>query len=554
MLEQLSIRNFALIPELDIAFHPGFSVITGETGAGKSIILGAIGLLLGNRADTKAIRPGAQKCVVEAHFSLRNYDMADFFSQNDIDFDPDDCIIRRELSASGKSRGFINDQPVQLQLMRELGQRLIDVHSQHQNLLLQKEDFQLGVLDVMADDGLLLKQYGQAFNDYKTATRRLSDYLADLEKVRANEDYMRFQLQELEGASLDGLSQEELEQQADMLRHAEEIKTALYEASKTLEGDEEGGVADGLRSASNLLEQISKVYHDADSLAQRLDSACIEVRDIADELSAKLDSVDFSPSQLEEVEGKLDTIYSLQQKYHVDTVGSLVETRDKLRQELSSIDNADTMREEYEAQVEESRKQCRQLADKLSAARRAAAKTVEAKMRQLLVQLGMPNSRFQVQVGQKDFSPKGVDQVEFLFSANSSSPLQPVRQVASGGEIARVMLSLKALISGTVKLPTIIFDEIDTGVSGKIAGQMAAIMQRMGDEGRQVISITHLPQIAARGSHHYKVSKAETNDGTVSTMTELTDEERVGELAQMLSGDSVSEAAINNAKELLEQK
>lgn len=554
MLEELLIRNFALIPELNIKFHPGFSVITGETGAGKSIILGAIGLLLGNRADTKTIREGAQKCVVEAHFSLRNYDMADFFNQNDIDFDPDDCIIRRELSASGKSRGFINDQPVQLSLMRELGQRLIDVHSQHQNLLLQKEDFQLSVLDVMADDGNLLKQYGQAYNDYKTALRRLDDYIAELEKARANEDYMRFQLQELEGANLDGLSQEELEQQAEMLRHAEEIKSALYEASKTIEGDDDSGVAEGLRNASNLLGQISKVYHEADSLAQRLDSAYIEVRDIADELSSHLDNIDFSPTQLEDVEGKLDTIYSLEQKYHTETVSELIETRDKLRHELSTIDNADTMREEYEARVEEYRKLCKQLADKLSAARRASAKTVEAKMHQLLVQLGMPNSRFEVQIGKKDFSPKGIDQVEFLFSANSSSPLQPVRQVASGGEIARVMLSLKALISGTVKLPTIIFDEIDTGVSGKIAGQMAAIMKRMGDEGRQVISITHLPQIAAKGNHHYKVSKAETDNGTVSTMRELTQDERVGELAQMLSGDSISEAAINNAKELLEQK
>lgn len=554
MLKELLIRNFALIPELSIQFHSGFSVITGETGAGKSIILGAIGLLLGNRADSKAIREGAQKCVIEAHFSLKNYDLKDFFEQNDIDYDAEDCIIRRELTANGKSRGFINDQPVPLSLMRELGQRLIDIHSQHQNLLLQKEDFQLNVLDVMAADSELLKEYTEAFKALKTAKKRLDDYLTELDKARTNEDFMRFQLQELEAASLDGLSQEELEQKAEMLQHAEEIKTALFEANKALEGDDDNGAVDGIRIASNQLVQIQRVYHAADNLIERLDSALIEVRDIADELGAKLDDIDFSPAQLDEVESKLDNIYSLQQKYHVDTISALIEMRDKLKKELDSIDNADTMREEYSDKVEKCRKQCDQLANKLTEVRRKSAKTVEEKMHDLLLQLGMPHSRFQVTLNKKDYTPTGTDQVEFLFSANNSSQLQPVRQVASGGEIARVMLSLKALISGTVKLPTIIFDEIDTGVSGKIAGKMALIMKSMGDNDRQVISITHLPQIAARGSHHYKVSKAETEKGTVSTMRELNAEERVKELAQMLSGDSITEAAINNAKELLEQK
>lgn len=554
MLKELYIRNFALIPEETITFHPGFSVITGETGAGKSIILGALGLLLGNRADVKAIRNGQQKCTVEGHFSLDGNDMQPFFTENDIDYDADDCIIRREINISGKSRGFINDQPVSLALMKELGLRLIDIHSQHQNLLLQKEDFQLEVLDVIADNKEVLNKYSSSYNLYKNSKKALNDYLEQLEKSKENEDFMRFQLNELKGASLDGTSQEDLEQQADMMQHSEEIKTSLYDSYNRLEGDGQNGVIDGLNGACSALRQIVKVYPEASALAERLDSAAIEARDIADELNSRLENVDFDPAKLNEISDRLDTIYSLEQKYHVSSVDELIDLRDKIESQLSSIDNADMRKDELQAEAEKAEKDCKTVAAELSKRRKKAAKDVEAKMHELLEQLGMPNARFQITMDARELSPRGTDQVDFLFSANKSSAMQPVRQVASGGEISRVMLSLKAMISGTVNLPTIIFDEIDTGVSGIIAGKMAAIMKAMGEQHRQVISITHLPQIAAKGTYHYKVAKKETDDGTVSTMKELTDNERITEIALMLSGDNISEAAINNAKELLEKK
>lgn len=554
MLKELYIRNFALIPEETITFHPGFSVITGETGAGKSIILGALGLLLGNRADVKAIRNGQQKCTVEGHFSLDGNDMQPFFTENDIDYDADDCIIRREINISGKSRGFINDQPVSLALMKELGLRLIDIHSQHQNLLLQKEDFQLEVLDVIADNKEVLNKYSSSYSLYKNSKKALNDYLEQLEKSKENEDFMRFQLNELKGASLDGTSQEDLEQQADMMQHSEEIKTSLYDSYNRLEGDGQNGVIDGLNGACSALRQIVKVYPEASALAERLDSAAIEARDIADELNSRLENVDFDPAKLNEISDRLDTIYSLEQKYHVSSVDELIDLRDKIESQLSSIDNADMRKDELQAEAEKAEKDCKTVAAELSKRRKKAAKDVEAKMHELLEQLGMPNARFQITMDARELSPRGTDQVDFLFSANKSSAMQPVRQVASGGEISRVMLSLKAMISGTVNLPTIIFDEIDTGVSGIIAGKMAAIMKAMGEQHRQVISITHLPQIAAKGTYHYKVAKKETDDGTVSTMKELTDNERITEIALMLSGDNISEAAINNAKELLEKK
>lgn len=554
MLKELYIRNFALIPEETITFHPGFSVITGETGAGKSIILGALGLLLGNRADVKAIRNGQQKCTVEGHFSLDGNDMQPFFTENDIDYDADDCIIRREINISGKSRGFINDQPVSLALMKELGLRLIDIHSQHQNLLLQKEDFQLEVLDVIADNKEVLNKYSSSYSLYKNSKKALNDYLEQLEKSKENEDFMRFQLNELKGASLDGTSQEDLEQQADMMQHSEEIKTSLYDSYNRLEGDGQNGVIDGLNGACSALRQIVKVYPEASALAERLDSAAIEARDIADELNSRLENVDFDPAKLNEISDRLDTIYSLEQKYHVSSVDELIDLRDKIESQLSTIDNADMRKDELQAEAEKAEKDCKTVAAELSKRRKKAAKDVEGKMHELLEQLGMPNARFQITMDARELSPRGTDQVDFLFSANKSSAMQPVRQVASGGEISRVMLSLKAMISGTVNLPTIIFDEIDTGVSGIIAGKMAAIMKAMGEQHRQVISITHLPQIAAKGTYHYKVAKKETEDGTVSTMKELTDNERITEIALMLSGDNISEAAINNAKELLEKK
>ena len=447
MLKQLYIKNFTLIDELNIQMHPGFSVITGETGAGKSIILGAIGLLLGNRADSKSIKAGRDRCVIEAHFDLSKYDMQQFFTDNDIDEDLSDTIIRRELTAAGKSRAFINDTPVSLTKMRELGEQLVDIHSQHQNLLLQKEDFQLNVVDIIAQDEKQRKNYEAAYNQYKQANQKLNALKAEIEKNRENEDFLRFQFKELDEAQLQNGEQEELEQEYEMLSHSEDIKTALYQADNHLSGDD-GNIIEKLKQASEQLANIKDVYPEVTELLERIDSSYIELKE-------------------------------------------------------------------------------------------------------RLIPLGMPNVRFGISLTEKPLSHDGGDKVSFLFSANKSTPLQPVTQVASGGEIARVMLSLKAMISGAVKLPTIIFDEIDTGVSGKIAEKMAQIMVEMGNHERQVLSITHLPQIAAMGSHHYKVSKEETDEGTISRMTELSQQERIQEIAQMLSGSDVSEAALANAKELL---
>lgn len=550
MLKQLYIKNFTLIDELNIQMHPGFSVITGETGAGKSIILGAIGLLLGNRADSKSIKAGRDRCVIEAHFDLSKYDMQQFFTDNDIDEDLSDTIIRRELTAAGKSRAFINDTPVSLTKMRELGEQLVDIHSQHQNLLLQKEDFQLNVVDIIAQDEKQRKNYEAAYNQYKQANQKLNALKAEIEKNRENEDFLRFQFKELDEAQLQNGEQEELEQEYEMLSHSEDIKTALYQADNHLSGDD-GNIIERLKQASEQLANIKDVYPEVTELLERIDSSYIELKDIAQEINGLTDHVEFDPARLETINERLDKLNSLQQKFHVRDLGELIETYHQLKEQLSHIDHSDEDVEALEQEVIQLLEKAQKQAKELTAIRTKAAKKVEEEMKQRLIPLGIPNVRFSISLTEKPLSHDGGDKVSFLFSANKSTPLQPVTQVASGGEIARVMLSLKAMISGAVKLPTIIFDEIDTGVSGKIAEKMAQIMVEMGNHERQVLSITHLPQIAAMGSHHYKVSKEETDDGTISRMTELSQQERVQEIAQMLSGSDVSEAALANAKELL---
>ncbi len=550
MLKQLYIKNFTLIDELDIQLHPGFSVITGETGAGKSIILGAIGLLLGNRADTKAIKAGKERCIIEAHFDLSRYNMEQFFIGNDIDYDPADTIIRRELTSAGKSRAFINDTPVSLTRMRELGEQLVDIHSQHQNLLLQKEDFQLNVVDIIAQDDKQQDAYRKQFLLYRKANEQLERLKEEIAKNKENEEFLRFQYKELYEAKLQPDEQEQLEQEAETLSHSEDIKTALYDADNALSG-EDGSVLDKLKSTSLQLDNIKEVYPEVAELANRIDSSYIELKDIAQEISTHVDNIDFDPNRLDEINSRLDTIYRLQQKFHVESVKELIENQERLKEQLSHIDNSDEDVEALTQQVAELLLKARKEAAILTDIRKKAAKKVETEMRQRLVPLGIPNVRFEIDFAEKPLSTDGADKVNFLFSANKSTLLQPVSQVASGGEIARVMLSLKAMISGAVKLPTIIFDEIDTGVSGKIAEKMAQIMAEMGNLNRQVISITHLPQIAALGRHHYKVLKEETKDGTISRMTELSAEERVQEIAQMLSGSDVSEAALANARELL---
>ena len=553
MLKHLFIKNYTLIEELDIDLHPGFSVITGETGAGKSIILGAIGLLLGQRADSKSIKQGADKCVIEAQFDLSRYKMQEFFNENDIEYDQSDCIIRRELTASGKSRAFINDTPVQLSMLKELGEQLVDVHSQHQNLLLNKQDFQLNVVDVIAYDAKELATYQQTYNQYQATARELETLKDDIERNRQNLDFLQFQCDELTQANLEEGEQEELEQRSDVMSHSEEIKSALYEADNALSA-EVTGIIESLQTAISALKGIDRVWPNAQELTERLDSSYIELKDIAQEINAKLEDTDFDPAELDAVNNRLDKLYDLEKKYHVNTVDELITKRDELKHQLGNIENSDEALSELQKKLAKLQAQGRKEADALTKLRTKAARQIEKDMQARLIPLGMPNVRFSIEVTPSALGANGQDKIAFLFSANTSTPLQPVSQVASGGEIARVMLSLKAMISGAVKLPTIIFDEIDTGVSGKIAEKMAEIMQEMGHNERQVISITHLPQIAALGTAHYRVKKEETVIGTISRMKELTPEERITEIAQMLSGSDVSEAAIQNAKQLLKVK
>ncbi len=550
MLKHLYIKNFTLIDELDISLYEGFSVITGETGAGKSIILGAIALLLGQRADSKTIKQGAEKCVIEANFDLSRYNMQPFFDENDIEYDAGDCIIRRELTAAGKSRAFINDTPVALSMLKELGDMLMDVHSQHQNLLLNKQDFQLEVVDIIADDAAQLAKYQNTYAEFVKAEKELSEMTLAIERNRENHDFLKFQFEELENTKLQEGEQEELEQRSETMEHSEDIKSALYTTDNALSA-EQVGVIQSLRSSLSALRSIESVYPEVSELIERIDSSYIDLKDISQEISSLLESVDFDPAELDQINSRLDRIYELEKKYHVETVEELISKRDELHQQLAAIENGDESLDALKARRDELESKARKEADALTKLRTKSAKTIEAEMQKRLIPLGMPHVRFSIQLTPIELGQNGADKVSFLFSANTSTPLQPVSQVASGGEIARVMLSLKAMISGAVKLPTIIFDEIDTGVSGKTAEMMAQIMKEMGGHGRQVISITHLPQIAALGSVHYKVEKSETASGTTSNMRQLDADERVREIAQMLSGSDVTEAAIQNAKELL---
>ena len=550
MLKQLYIKNFTLIDELDIAFRPGFSVITGETGAGKSIILGAIGLLLGQRADSKTVKQGADRCIIEAHFDLSSYQLQPFFDENDIDYDAADCIIRRELTSAGKSRAFVNDTPVTLTLLKELGDMLVDIHSQHQNLLLAKQDFQLEVVDTLAHNQEALAAYQQSFTAYHAKQQQLQELQEEMDRSRQNQDFLQFQYEELANAQLTEGEQEEMEQQRETMAHVEDIKTALYETQGHLAADEQGAVS-LLRKSISAFRTIAKVYPAANEWTERMESCHIELKDIAQDVENQLESIDFDPQELERINQRLDRLYDLQKKYHADSVSQLILQRDELKRQLSQIENSDEALASLRNELSALQKQCQQQADALTKVRQKAAKDIASQMLKRLVPLGMPHVRFEVNIQTTDLHRNGQDDVSFLFSANTSSPLQPIAQVASGGEIARVMLSLKAMISGAVKLPTIIFDEIDTGVSGKIAERMAEIMREMGNQNRQVISITHLPQIAALGTTHYRVSKQESASGTQSRMQLLTDDERIQEIAQMLSGSDVTAAAIQNAKELL---
>ena len=550
MLRNLHIQNYALIESLDLDFAKGFSVITGETGAGKSILLGAIGLLTGQRAETAAIRTGATKCVVEGTFDVDGYNLQSLFEENDIEYDAE-CIVRREIASTGKSRAFINDTPVSLAIMKQLGERLIDIHSQHQNLLLSAESFQLGVLDTLCTDKSIKQQYSEAYRKYREAVASLDTLRAQLSGDRGDEEYIRFQLGQFDEWHLREGEQEELEQELELLTHAEEIKEGLYRISASLSGDESGQTS-ALRNTTTALRSLTSIYPGAEEWHTRMESLYIELKDIAEEIADAEERITVDPERQTWVEERLDTIYSAQQKHRVSSVAELLEIEQRYRDTLNRIDDAAGQIAELEQAVEAAGKALEAQAAALTAQRNKVARTFEKAIVSSLVELGIPNTRFAVDIApRKQPDSTGADSVSFLFSANKNGTLQDIAQVASGGEISRIMLSLKSIIATATALPTLIFDEIDTGVSGTIAARMADIMADIAGHGRQVISITHLPQIAAKAAAHYKVYKEDNEEATVSHIRMLTTEERINELAQMMSAGTLTEAAINNAKELL---
>ena len=554
MRRHLHIENYALIEHLDMDFHTGFSVITGETGAGKSIILGAIGLLLGQRADSRSIKGDAKRCVVEAVFDISHAPLDEFFQENDLDSDGKECIIRRELTSAGKSRAFINDTPASLAQLKELGEQLLDIHSQHKNLLLGKEDFQMSVLDILAGHQEQLATYKDEYKEFRRLEKQLEEALEEAKSGKEDEDYLRFQVNQLADANFQEDEQEALEEEAETLEHAEDIKSSLYSSASLLQSPDDGTDVLGLLKQSlSSLQSVSSVYSASEELVERLDSCYIELKDVASELENRAEDVEYNPQRLEQVNERLNTIYTLQKKHGVESIAELLEIQRKMEEKLSRITHSDEYIEELGKCVDAQKTKLLTLAENLSQSRIQAAKGVEKEMEKRLLPLGMPNVQFKCSViaNPEELTPSGYDQVQFLFNANKSGSPKPVSQIASGGEIARVMLSLKALIAGAVKLPTIIFDEIDTGVSGSIAEKMARIMKEMGEKDRQVISITHLPQIAALGTHHYKVYKEESANDTLSHIIPLNDEQRIEEIACMLSGEHLTQAALDNAKTLL---
>ena len=550
MLKSLFIQNFVLIDSLDICFNPGFSVITGETGAGKSIILGALSLVLGQRADGKSIKQGADKCVIEAIFDVSKYQLEPFFLGNDLEYDPESCILRRELYASGKSRAFVNDSPVPLAILKELGTKLRDIHSQHQNLLLGDNRFQLRVVDVMAENEILLILYKKEYTRYQGLRKALSALKERAAQSKQEEDYIRFQLDQLEEANLQPNEQEELEQEQETLSHAEEIKSSLYRVSSCLDGEEQG-VVSLLKESLSSMDALERYFPRAKEIAERLRSAYIDLNDLASEMEGMIEDVEFNPDRLAWVNERLDSLYALQQKHRVSSVDDLIALRDQFRAQLTDIESFDEQIAALEKQVQDAYKELLQQAAVLSEQRKVAAVAFAQQLVQMVAPLGMPHTRFQVEVvPRKEPESDGMDEIRFLFSANKSMALQPVAQTASGGEISRLMLCIKAMIAGFTALPTIIFDEVDTGVSGDIADKMGHIMQDLGSK-MQVFAITHLPQIAAQGEAHYFVYKEDVKDRTLTRIRPLDKEERIREVARMLSGSALTEASLANAKDLL---
>lgn len=552
MLNQVHIRNYVLIDRLDIQFREGFSVMTGETGAGKSIILGALNLLLGGRADSRTIRQGADKCTIEGTFAIAGYGLEQFFSDNGLDYDPNETIMRRELSASGKSRAFINDTPVTLTQLRDLGCHLIDIHSQHQNLALGTQPFQLDVVDTIAANSKVKTEYVQSFAKWSELKTRLARLKAEFDSDNTDREYLEFQLEGLESARLVSGEQEELEQEADILSHAEEIKQELFTAAQILSGDESGCITK-LRSALQYFRSAQKNYPQAQELADRLDSCLIELKDIAETADNAQEEINYDPARLEQVNERLDLIYSLLKKHKKESIAQLLELAGNIRTRLDRSSSYEFEIEQLTIQTESARVEMEKKASGLTQTRKKASDTIIRDIKELLAPLGIPNVKFSIEIQPSTvYDRNGHDDIRFMFSANRSVPMQEISQVASGGEIARVMLCIKSLMAGARALPTIIFDEIDTGVSGAVAERMAMLMKQMSDGNRQVLAITHLPQIAAIGQTHYKVFKTDDQDATHTRIAVLEDDDRIREIAGMMSGSTLTQAALDNAKALIE--
>lgn len=528
MLSHLIIDNYALIEHLELKLEDGFSVITGQTGAGKSILLGAIGLLLGARADAHSILSGADKCTVEAQF--------------------DGYHIIREVTTAGRSRATINGKSATVAELKALGTRLIDIHSQHQNLLLSEQDFQLQVLDILAQSDLTA--YAEKFQAMEDAQNQLRTAMQAMHASKEEEEYLRYQVQQLEELNPQPGEDESLEDELSRLTHAEDIKSSLVSAENLLDG-EENNILSMLREVERQLSSTSRYFAEGSELSERISSSLIELRDIHDTISQCEESMEVDPERLELVRERLDLLYKLEQKHKVSSSAELLTVLQDMQHRLSFIDDADMNIEELEKAVRQTQQETQKEADKLTAQRRKASVPLHEKMVEMLQQLGMPHVRFEVMMTKGELTPTGQDNISYLFQANKNAPLLPISEIASGGEVARVMLSLKAIISGAVSLPTIIFDEVDTGTSGEMAEAMGNLMLQMGESGRQVISITHLPQIAARGRRHFRVWKADTESATRTHITPLSDEERIDELAHMLSGSVITDAARENAKALL---
>lgn len=550
MLQTLTIDNYALIAHLELRLDRGFMVLTGETGAGKSIIMGALSLILGGRADAKAVRTGATKCVVEATFDVTELGLGAFFAECDLEYDAAATIIRREIYATGKSRAFVNDVPVQLSMLKALGERLIDIHSQHQNLLLGRDTFQREVIDTMAANQYELGQYRAQYGELTALRRRIADLRAEAARAAGEADYMRYQFAQLSDAELRDGELEELEQEQELLSHAEDIKSGLLAVADALEGDGRSIVAD-LRALTDRARRVADLWPEAREVAERLESDYIDLEDIAREVGSRAEAVAYDPARLSYVEERLATLYGLMKKHGRDTLAGLIALRDELDERLQHLDGSDGLIAELgqqEARLAESTAKC---AAALTASRRKAAADFERRLAERVAYLGMPNVRFEAQVTPlPDFTPSGADAVAFLFSANKNQPLKPAGEVASGGEISRLMLAIKALVASARTLPTVVFDEIDTGVSGQIAERMGDVMRSMSAH-LQVVTITHLPQVAALADAQFRVYKEDTADDTQTHITRLEGEERVAELARMLSGASLTDEALANARVLL---